>query len=112
MLTIDTEQEDDGRWIAEITALPGVMAYGSTKPRRGKKPPRSLSGSLPNVLSMGSRCRTRHAACSRSPDGLARGQGWRGPSGAASHRLDDQATVRLPPHAGSLRVAQLCVRVP
>jgi len=31
MLTIDTEQEDDGRWIAEITALPGVMAYGSTE---------------------------------------------------------------------------------
>ena len=25
------EQEDDGRWIAEITALPGVMAYGVTK---------------------------------------------------------------------------------
>ncbi len=22
------EREDDGRWIAEIPALPGVMAYG------------------------------------------------------------------------------------
>jgi predicted RNase H-like HicB family nuclease len=31
MLTIDTEQEDDGRWIAEIAALPGVMAYGITE---------------------------------------------------------------------------------
>ena len=31
MLTIDTEQEDDGRWIAEVTALPGVMAYGATE---------------------------------------------------------------------------------
>lgn len=30
MLTIDTEQDDDGRWIAEIQALPGVMAYGTT----------------------------------------------------------------------------------
>ena len=28
---IEFEQEDDGRWIAEIPALPGVMAYGSTK---------------------------------------------------------------------------------
>ncbi|MDL2275219.1 hypothetical protein LJC22_03725 [Desulfosarcina sp. OttesenSCG-928-G10] len=27
---LDIEQEDDGRWIAEITDLPGVMAYGST----------------------------------------------------------------------------------
>lgn len=29
--TIEFEQEDDGRWIAEIPALPGVMAYGPTK---------------------------------------------------------------------------------
>ncbi len=26
---IEHEQEDDGRWIAEIPALPGVMCYGS-----------------------------------------------------------------------------------
>jgi predicted RNase H-like HicB family nuclease len=25
---IETELEEDGRWIAEITGLPGVMAYG------------------------------------------------------------------------------------
>jgi len=29
--TIDTEREDDGRWIAEIPELPGVMAYGTTR---------------------------------------------------------------------------------
>ena len=28
--TIETEQEDDGRWIAEVIELPGVMVYGST----------------------------------------------------------------------------------
>ena len=28
---IEFEQEDDGRWIAEISELPGVMAYGATK---------------------------------------------------------------------------------
>ncbi|MFQ5789200.1 MAG: type II toxin-antitoxin system HicB family antitoxin [Acidobacteriota bacterium] len=27
---IELEQEDDGRWIAEVLELPGVMAYGST----------------------------------------------------------------------------------
>ncbi len=26
-LTIDLEQEDDGRWIAEVAAIPGVMVY-------------------------------------------------------------------------------------
>lgn len=30
-LTIDFEQEDDGRWIAEIPELPGVMAYGQSR---------------------------------------------------------------------------------
>jgi predicted RNase H-like HicB family nuclease len=28
---IEFEQEEDGRWIAEIPELPGVMAYGATK---------------------------------------------------------------------------------
>jgi predicted RNase H-like HicB family nuclease len=30
-LTIEVEQEDDGRWLAEVTDLPGVMAYGLTR---------------------------------------------------------------------------------
>jgi len=30
-LTIEYEQEDDGRWIAEVLELPGVMSYGSTR---------------------------------------------------------------------------------
>jgi predicted RNase H-like HicB family nuclease len=31
MLNIETEKESDGRWIAEVPSLPGVMAYGETK---------------------------------------------------------------------------------
>lgn len=30
MLKIETDREEDGRWIAEVPALPGVMAYGET----------------------------------------------------------------------------------
>ena len=37
MLTIDTEQEDGGRWVAEIGALPGVMAYGVTEAEARQK---------------------------------------------------------------------------
>jgi predicted RNase H-like HicB family nuclease len=29
--TIETEQEVDGRWIAEVVELPGVMTYGSSR---------------------------------------------------------------------------------
>ncbi len=28
--SVDVEQEADGRWIAEIADLPGVMVYGAT----------------------------------------------------------------------------------
>lgn len=30
ILNIEMEQEADGRWIAEVTELSGVMAYGVT----------------------------------------------------------------------------------
>ncbi len=28
ILTVEIEPEDDGRWMAEVLELPGVMAYG------------------------------------------------------------------------------------
>lgn len=30
-LTIELDREDDGRWIAEVLELPGVMCYGQTR---------------------------------------------------------------------------------
>jgi predicted RNase H-like HicB family nuclease len=30
-MKIEIEREEDGRWIAEVTDLPGVMAYGKTR---------------------------------------------------------------------------------
>ncbi len=29
--SIETEREEDGRWIAEIADIPGVLAYGETE---------------------------------------------------------------------------------
>jgi len=29
--TVEFDREEDGRWIAEVPQLPGVMAYGATK---------------------------------------------------------------------------------
>ncbi len=31
-LRIEVEQEEDGRWIAEVADLPGVLVYGSARP--------------------------------------------------------------------------------
>ncbi len=30
-VTIELDQEDDGRWIAEVPEIPGVLAYGRTR---------------------------------------------------------------------------------
>ncbi len=30
-LSIETEREDDGRWLAEVPELAGVLAYGATE---------------------------------------------------------------------------------
>jgi predicted RNase H-like HicB family nuclease len=37
MLRIENEREEDGRWIAEVPALPGVLAYGATKDEASAK---------------------------------------------------------------------------
>jgi predicted RNase H-like HicB family nuclease len=29
--TIETERENDGRWLAEVPELPGVLAYGDSR---------------------------------------------------------------------------------
>ena len=34
---IEIEQEEDGRWIAEIPDIPGVLAYGVTPLQAGAK---------------------------------------------------------------------------
>jgi len=34
---LEYEQEIDGRWIAEISELPGVIAYGETRMQAGEK---------------------------------------------------------------------------
>jgi predicted RNase H-like HicB family nuclease len=32
-LTVELEQETDGRWIAEVSELPGVLVYGESRER-------------------------------------------------------------------------------
>lgn len=37
-LTLEYEQEDDGRWLAEVPELPGVLAYGNRQMKPLLKP--------------------------------------------------------------------------
>lgn len=34
---VETERQDDGRWIAEIAAVPGVIVYGATEDEAKEK---------------------------------------------------------------------------
>ena len=36
-MKVEFEKESDGRWIAEIPQLPGVLAYGKTKSEAQRK---------------------------------------------------------------------------
>ena len=36
-VNIEIEREDDGRWIAEVPQLPGVLVYGSTEEEAAAK---------------------------------------------------------------------------
>ena len=47
--TIETEQEDDGRWIAEVIEIPGAMVYGPTPATPSPRPKLLPSASSPNA---------------------------------------------------------------
>jgi len=36
-MNVEVEQEEDGRWIAEIPEIPGALAYGVTPLQAGAK---------------------------------------------------------------------------
>ena len=37
ILTIEIDQEEDGRWIAEVVDIPGALAYGATPEQANAK---------------------------------------------------------------------------
>jgi predicted RNase H-like HicB family nuclease len=71
MLKIEFDRETDGRWIAEVPALPGVMAYGAAQDEARSKTRLWLCASLPTRSSMASRCRPRPAVFSSMRERLA-----------------------------------------
>jgi predicted RNase H-like HicB family nuclease len=66
-LTFECEQEEDGRWLADVPQLPGVIAYGASavdaiaktqvlalrviaeRIDHGEAPPLNISMSIPSV---------------------------------------------------------------
>jgi len=42
ILTIELDQEDDGRWIAEVIDIPGALAYGAS-PEQAKAKAKAIA---------------------------------------------------------------------
>jgi predicted RNase H-like HicB family nuclease len=42
ILTIELDQEEDGRWIAEVIDIPGALAYGTT-PEQAKAKAKAIA---------------------------------------------------------------------
>ena len=42
ILTIELDQEEDGRWIAEVVDIPGALAYGAT-PEQAKAKAKAIA---------------------------------------------------------------------
>ena len=55
ILTIEIDQEEDGRWIAEVVDIPGALAYGATPEQAQAKAKaialRVIRGLLPKTSS-------------------------------------------------------------
>ena len=56
-LRVELEQEADGRWLAEVVDLPGVLAYGKVARRHWRKLRRSALRVIADRLEHGERAR-------------------------------------------------------
>ena len=111
--TPDCEREEDGRWLAEVSQLPGVLAYEA---QRTKPWPRqkclhfaySLSGSStanPSRKRSTSRCPPLH-------EPVAVMQSTARSRCSAQTGLASEASNGLPSHARARGLARFCVCLP
>ena len=88
--TVEYEREDDGRWLAEVVELPGVLAYGQTS---DEAIARAQALAL-RVLAGGSSMVTVLPSLSRSlllrRESMVVSESQARSRGASSHRLEYQ----------------------
>ena len=114
-LAIEYYREEDGRWLADIAALPGVTAYGRTR----KQATAAVQALALRLIAD----RLEHGEAVPGPmnvsfiaaeiSSLAFDQDQTGAGSAAPHRLNHQAPERhVAPHTGPVGLAGRVVRVP
>jgi predicted RNase H-like HicB family nuclease len=95
MLLVESEQEEDGRWIAEVVALPGVMAYGDTKAEADAKAKALALRVIADRLENGEQLPAKSQISLKPHDSMAVGKGAACLCRAFAPGSDDQTTIRL-----------------
>lgn len=80
-LTVEVEQEVDGRWLAEVLELSGVLAYGPTRPEAIARAQALALRVIADRLDHGEPCRSwaSFSRCRHEP--VASDQGTTGADG-------------------------------
>ena len=104
---VELEREADGRWIAEVTDLPGVLAYGATQDEAQAKVQALALRVMAERLEHGEAGPQLLDISFERRDQLAEHQGAEGARSAAAYRLDRKASIGFASHAFSGRLARL-----
>ena len=96
-LKIEIEQEEDGRWIAEVVELPGVIVYGKTPDEAKSKAQALALRTLADRLENGETETEQLDSISTSREPVVQHPGEEGFDGAIKARLEREKTDGLPP---------------
>jgi predicted RNase H-like HicB family nuclease len=97
--TIDLEREEDGRWIAEVPALPGVLWYGQDRDEAVACVQALALRVIAERLETGKRPPSSSTLRSGRREQLARHQNAPRSCRLAADWLGGQAPIGLPSHA-------------
>jgi predicted RNase H-like HicB family nuclease len=93
-LTVEIEQEKDGRWIAEIPQIPGTMAYGRTRTEAVSRVEALALRVLAERIDMVNLRQSSKKSFRLQPhEPMRLRKGSQGFGGVAAHRLDNQTRV-------------------
>ena len=104
-LRIEIAREEDGRWIAEVADLPGVMTYGTTRGDAVAKAKALALRVIADRLEHGEEVPESAEMFAVPHEFMAFIQSPKSLGGAAPHRLERQAHQRFASHPATRGLA-------
>ena len=111
-LTVEFEREEDVRWLAEITTLPGVMVYGGTREEAAARVQALALRVIADRWSTARRPRRCSALLSSLNKPMAFHESQAGPGRPAADGLERQAPIRIASHTLPPALVKRRLRLP